>query len=96
MSVNAGSEIEYERRHNPIWHELESVLKAHGVISYSIYLHPQTRQLFAYAEVEDEARWTAIASTPECGRWWRHMADIMPYNSDDSPIALDLKEVFHL
>ena len=96
MSVNPGSEAEYERRHNPIWPELERVLKDHGVHSYSIFLHPQTRQLFAYAEIEDETQWRAIAGTPECRAWWHHMTDLMPHHADDSPIEIDLKEVFHL
>jgi L-rhamnose mutarotase len=96
MSVNAGSEVEYERRHNPIWPELEAVLKQHGVLNYSIFLHPETRQLFAYAEIENEARWQAIARTPECRRWWAHMREIMPSNPDNSPVAHELKEVFHL
>src|SRR5690349_15884966 len=69
MSVHAGHEVEYERRHRPIWPELERVLKAHGVHNYSIFLHPETRQLFGYVEIEDEARWAAIARTPECQRW---------------------------
>ena len=31
MALNAGSEAEYARRHDPIWPELENVLKvAHG------------------------------------------------------------------
>jgi L-rhamnose mutarotase len=47
MSVNAGAEDEYERCHNPIWPELEQILKAHGVSNYSIFLNPDTRQLFA-------------------------------------------------
>ncbi len=96
MSVNAGSEAQYEHRHNPIWPELECVLKRHGVHSYSIFLHPQTRQLFGYAEIEDETQWAAIAGTPECQRWWHHMADLMPHHADDSPTSTDLKEVFHL
>src|SRR5271165_5506426 len=83
MSVNAGCEAEYERRHNPIWPELESVLKAHGVLNYSIFLHPETRQLFGYAEIEDEAKWNAIAQTPVCRRWWAHMKEVMPANPDD-------------
>ena len=61
MSVHAGMEEEYEKRHSPIWPELESALKEHGVLSYSIFLHPETRQLFGYAEIEDEERWAAIA-----------------------------------
>lgn len=96
MSVNAGNEVEYERRHRPIWPELERVLKAHGVHSYSIFLLEETRQLFAYAEIEDEARWQAIAATPECQRWWKHMGDVMPSNADHSPVATPLREVFHL
>jgi L-rhamnose mutarotase len=96
MSVEAGSEQEYERRHRELWPELLDVLKAHGVANYSIFLLPQTRQLFAYAEIEDEARWQAIAATAVCRRWWQYMAPIMPHNSDHSPVATELREVFHL
>ncbi len=96
MSVNPGCEAEYERRHRPIWPELEAVLKKHGVHNYSIFLHPQTRQLFGYVEIEDEARWAAIAQTPECRKWWAYMKDIMPSNPDNSPVATELKEVFHI
>jgi L-rhamnose mutarotase len=96
MSLNAGCEQEYERRHSPIWQELEETLKSHGVHNYSIFLHPQTRQLFGYVEIEDEQRWNAIAQTDVCKRWWKHMADVMPSNPDNSPIATDLKEVFHI
>ena len=96
MSVHPGSEAEYERRHRPIWPELEAVLKAHGVHNYSIFLHPETRQLFAYAEIEDEERWAAIAQTEVCQRWWKHMDPLMPGNLDHSPVARDLREVFHV
>lgn len=96
MSVHPGREAEYARRHQPIWPELEAVLKAHGVHNYSIFLHAETRQLFAYVEIEDEARWAAIAQTAVCRRWWQHMGDVMPSNADHSPVANGLKEVFHL
>ena len=96
MSVNAGAEAEYERRHRPIWQELHDVLKAHGVHNYSIFLHPETRQLFAYVEIENEERWNAVAETDPCKRWWAYMGDVMPSNPDNSPVSLDLKEVFHL
>jgi L-rhamnose mutarotase len=96
MSVNAGQEAEYQRRHSPIWKELHEVLSAHGVHNYSIFLHPETLQLFGYAEIEDEARWAAIAKTEVCGRWWKFMGDIMPANPDNSPVSTGLKEVFHI
>ena len=96
MSVHAGCEAEYEERHNPIWEELAQTLKTHGAHNYSIFLHPETRQLFGYVEVEDEKRWEAIAQTEICRKWWRHMAELMPANPDSSPVSQPLREVFHL
>jgi L-rhamnose mutarotase len=96
MQLNGGAEEEYRRRHNPIWKELEDVLRSHGVHNYSIALHPGTNQLFAYAEIEDEGRWQAIAETPACRRWWDHMANLMEVNADHSPRVIELRELFHL
>ncbi|MBD3183510.1 L-rhamnose mutarotase [Candidatus Poribacteria bacterium] len=96
MSVNKGKEEEYEKRHNPIWSELEQTLKDHGVHNYSIFLQPQTNTLFAYVEIEDEEKWNNIAKTEVCQRWWKYMGDIMPSNPDNSPVSVDLKEVFHI
>jgi L-rhamnose mutarotase len=96
MSVNPGRSSEYERRHSPIWPELADTLKAHGVHNYSIFHDPATNQLFAYAEIEDEARWKAIAQTEVCKRWWRHMGDVMPSHADSSPVSRDLRSVFLL
>ena len=96
MSLHPGGEAEYTRRHNPIWAELDDVLRAHGVRSYSIFLDPDTNDLFGYAEVESDERWAAIADTEVCRRWWRSMRELMPSNPDDSPESRDLREVFHL
>ncbi len=96
MQLHAGCLDEYRRRHDPIWPELAAVLKAHGVRNYSIHLHPQTLELFGYAEVESEERWAAIAQTPGCRQWWAHMRELMDVNPDDSPVTLALEEVFHL
>jgi L-rhamnose mutarotase len=96
MSVNEGAEAEYERRHNPIWAELEAALLAHGVRTYSIFLHPETRQLFGYVEFANEAQWEAVARTEVCQRWWAHMCEIMPANPDNSPVSTELREMFHL
>jgi L-rhamnose mutarotase len=96
MQLRAGHLEEYRRRHNPIWPELEAVLKAHGVHHYSIHLHPRTLQLFGHAEIESEERWAAIAQTPACRKWWTHMRDLMETNADDSPVAIPLEEVFYL
>ena len=96
MKVSPGYAAEYRRRHNPIWPELEAALKEHGVLSYSIFLHPETLQLFAYVEIEDEERWNSVASTEVCRKWWAYMEEIMPSNPDHSPVSFELGEVFHI
>ena len=96
MSVHPDQQPEYERRHRPIWRELEDTLLAHGVRTYSIYLDEKTSELFGYVEFESEERWNAIARTEVCRRWWKHMRELMPANPDDSPVSQELREVFHL
>jgi L-rhamnose mutarotase len=95
-SVFPGQQLEYERRHSPIWQELADVLLLHGVRTYSIYLDPATNDLFGYVEVASEEQWEAILTTDVCRRWWRYMREIMPAREDDSPVTAELREVFHL
>ncbi len=96
MSVHPGQHAEYERRHRPIWPELEQTLLAHGVRTYSIYLDELTGDLFGYVEVDDESRWAAVADTDVCRRWWKSMREVMPAEADNSPVSRTLREVFHI
>ena len=96
MAVHEDARAEYEHRHNPIWADLEETLRAQGAHNYSIFLHPDTNQLFAYVEVESEERWNAIAQTEVCKRWWASMKDLMPSNPDNSPQSKELTCVFHM
>jgi L-rhamnose mutarotase len=96
MTLRPGARDEYVRRHNPIWPELQRVLKEHGVSRYSIFLDGESHRLFAYAVVESEELWQRIAATEVCRRWWAEMKDLMLTNPDDSPAATALDEVFYL
>ncbi|WP_145564722.1 L-rhamnose mutarotase [Yersinia aldovae] len=96
MQVNSEAHAEYQRRHSPIWPELEGVLKAHGAHHYSIFLDADRNLLFGFVEIESEERWKAVAQTAVCQRWWQHMADVMPSNPDGSPVSEALREVFYL
>jgi len=96
MRLKKGHQEEYERRHKPVWPELQEILKQHGVSNYSIYLDRNTDSLFAYAEIESEDQWRRIAETEICRRWWEFMSSLMLVNDDNSPVAVDLDEVFHL
>src|SRR5450432_1684253 len=96
MKLKPGFQAEYERRHNPIWPELQDVLQQHGVSNYSIFLDRNTDNLFAYVELESEELWTQIATTEVCRRWWSYMKELMLTNADDSPVAVTLESIFHL
>jgi L-rhamnose mutarotase len=96
MKLKPGCQDEYERRHNPIWPELQAVLKEHGVSTYSIFLDRRTDQLFGYVEIESNSQWEQIAQIEVCQRWWAFMKELMETNSDDSPVTTELAEVFHL
>lgn len=96
MQVNPDAHAEYQQRHSPIWPELEQVLKEHGAHHYSIFLDEARNLLFGYVEIESEERWSAVANTAVCQRWWQHMGDVMPSNPDHSPVSTPLSEVFYL
>ena len=47
-------------------------------------------------EIEDEELWAKGADTTINRKWWDFMADIMETNTDNSPVSVNLKNVFHL
>ncbi len=96
FQLKPGCAAEYKRRHNPIWPDLEALLKTQGAHNYSIFHHETTDQLFAYVEIEDEARWAAIGETALARRWGAHMSEVMAIQPDGKPVAATLAEVFHL
>lgn len=96
MKVYPEKQKEYKERHDSLWPEMESALREHGVISYSIFLDPKTSTLFGYLEIEDETRWAKMAETQINQKWWQYMEDIMETNPDSSPVSLELTPVFEL
>lgn len=87
---------EYQKRHSNLWPEMKKELKNHGATNYSIFLNKENGELFAYLEVPDIAQYNEIANTEICKKWWAYMKPLMKTNPDNSPVALDLNEVFHL
>ena len=79
MQLREGHLAEYEKRHNPIWKELEALLRRQGVASYSIFHHAETNQLFAYAEIEDEDKWAAIADPLRHEEQFQHCFSTLPH-----------------
>ena len=96
MKLYTGMEAEYEKRHNELWPEMVEMIHECGGSNYTIFLDKETLVLYGYLEIEDEEKWKQSAGTEICRKWWNFMADIMETNPDNSPVAVNLLEVFHL
>lgn len=96
MFLKPGFEDEYEKRHNEIWPELQSLLKESGIANYSIFWDKESNVLFAYQENTGDEGSQDLGTTPIVQKWWAYMADIMETNPDNSPVSVPLREVFHL
>lgn len=96
MFLKKGATEEYRKRHNEIWPELVEEIKKYGGGNYSIYLDAETNRLFSYLEIENDALWKSRSGSEITKKWWDHMADIMETNPDNSPIFIQLPEMFHL
>jgi len=96
MQLFKGFEEEYKKRHDNLWPELKHLLKENEISDYSIFLDTATNNLFGVMRAEDAAKLADLPSNPIMQKWWKHMADIMETNPDNSPVQILLEEVFHL
>jgi L-rhamnose mutarotase len=95
MKLKPGFEKEYQKRHDEIWPELSEELNKAGVSDYSIFLDEETNILFAVQKLSDNNTAAFLPQTGIVKKWWDFMTDIMEVNPDNSPVAIELKEVFH-
>ncbi len=96
MYLNEGQKDEYKKRHNEIWPELKKLLKDAGVSEYSIFLDEETNILFAFQKVNGDSGSQDLGKTEIVQKWWKFMADIMITNPDNSPVSIELEEVFYM
>jgi len=96
MYLNAGQKEAYQKRHDEIWPELKKLLKDAGVSEYSIFLDEETNTLFAFQKVAGDGGSQDLGQTEIVQRWWKFMSDIMKTNEDNSPVSVELPEVFYM
>ncbi len=96
MKLHAGKAEEYKRRHDELWDDVKQLLKDSTVSDYSIFLDEETNILFATLKVENSEKLAQLPQHPVIKRWWLYMSDIMETNPDNSPVSIDLKDVFYL
>jgi len=96
MKLNPGQKKEYKKRHNEIWPELKKLLKNAGISEYSIFLDEETNTLFAFQKVSGKGGSQDLGQTEIVQKWWAYMAGIMETNPDNSPVTVELEEVFYM
>ncbi len=96
MKLKPGFEAEYKKRHDEIWPDLSDEISKAGVSDYSIFLDEETLTLFAVQKLTDNNTADDLPNSPIVRKWWDYMSDIMEYNPDNTPVAIGLKEVFHM
>lgn len=96
MRLHAGQAEDYRRRHDEIWPELAQELRARGVVDYRIFLDPETHVLFAVMVRRLDHDLDGLPQTALMKRWWAMMGDIMETNPDQSPVQVDLPQMFAL
>ena len=96
MKLFDGMSEEYKKRHDSLWQEMKDMIHEYGGKNYSIFLDEETNTLFGYIELESEEKWSKSSETEICRKWWDYMADIMECNEDNSPVSIDLRNMFHL
>ncbi len=96
MVLKPGMAEEYRRRHDAIWPELVTLLRAAGVRDYSIHLDAATHHLFAVLWRPADHGMATLRDQPVMRRWWDMMADIMEVQADNEPVAAPLETLFHL
>ena len=96
MTVFPDKHEEYKKRHDELWPEMKDMLANHGCTSYTIQLDEKTSSLFCYLEIEDEVLFAKTADTEINRKWWDYMVDVMDTHPDNSPVSVDLINVFEL
>jgi len=96
MKLYPGKEAEYKRRHDKIWPELKQLLLDSGIDEYYIFLDKETNILFAIQKISGIGSSQDLGNHPVVKKWWAYMADIMETKADNSPVSIELEEIFSL
>jgi L-rhamnose mutarotase len=96
MQLKPGKAAEYRKRHDEIWPRLVARLEAAGVRDYVIYLDERTNTLFASQKLTEHNTSSDLPQDDVVREWWVHMADLMETNPDNSPVVVDLQEMFYM
>ena len=84
----------YRKRHDEIWQELETALRAAGVVEYRIFNEPGSSDLFAVMRRKKAHGLDALAASSVMRRWWDMMADVTVTGPDGVPIQREMRQAY--
>ena len=96
MHLKPGMEDEYRKRHDKIWPELTRQLRQEGVYDYSIFLDRDTGILVGVQKNKGTGGSQQMGDNELVRKWWDYMADIIDVNPDNSPVTVELPEMFYM
>jgi L-rhamnose mutarotase len=96
MYLKEGKKEEYMRRHRELWPGVAEQLKKAGISEYSIFLDEQSNVLFAVQTISSGEGSQSLGNLRIIREWWDYMSDIMQVNPDNSPVSVELEELFYL
>jgi Uncharacterized conserved protein len=96
MKLKPGMQARYEAEHDAIWPELAALLRGAGISDYSIFLDPDSLDLFAVFRLAEGKGLDDLSDHPVMRRWWDHMAPLMEVKPGNRPKEQPLRRVFYL
>lgn len=96
MHLKPGCKEEYKKRHSELWPEVRRTLEEGGVYDYSIWLDEETGYLFAFQRTRGDCGSQDMGSVEAIRRWWHFMQPLMDTNPDESPVSVELEQMFYL
>ena len=96
MKLKPGCAEEYKRRHREIWPELVKKHTEYGIRDYSIFFDEKSLYLFAFRRIAPGSNPDMMKTDELVRKWWDYNADLMECYPDNEPVAVSLKEVFHM
>ncbi len=94
LTIRQGRIEEYKRRHDEIWPEMATALRASGIVYYDIYLHEPSSRVFGHM-LRERAPDPDAPEDPAILRWRTYMADVLEMEGD-RPRREPIERVFHL
>jgi L-rhamnose mutarotase len=95
LELKAGSEAEYDRRHDELWPDLAAEMTAAGIRNYTLFR--RGLQVIGYCECEPDGptAFARVAATDADRRWSEKMSDLIARELGQDGGLISYPEIWH-